>query len=116
MLRYAQHDIGELGFLVKNLEHAIFTYTEFAETVQRARRWSAQHFAGRIELGIMTRAEERVRFILPVDRASQMGTAAVQDEQIFGIFRFADDKSTMTGGGPLPTINLDACECEGCWL
>src|SRR5689334_19886033 len=58
----------------------------------------------------MAWTEINLIILRPVNGAAQMRAATVEDQQVLGILRFADDKSTVTGGCPLPAIDLDARE------
>src|ERR1044071_6224614 len=98
------------AFLIKDFENAFIGDAEIRVAVKWARRGTVQNFSLHIKFGIVTRTKEGFRFILPIDGASQMGTTTVEKEQVIEIFRFANDKSTVAGGRPLPAVDLDLCE------
>src|SRR6266498_4227633 len=51
-----------LAFLVKDLENTVFAHTKFSKTIEWTRWRAAQHFARRVEFGIMTRAKKGICF------------------------------------------------------
>src|SRR5581483_9605836 len=58
----------------------------------------------------MTWTQKCLRVILPVDRATEMRTTAIQNDDVFGIFRFANCEPAVTRGRSFPAIDLDARE------
>ena len=80
---------------------------------ERLGRRAVDHFALRVEAGIMTGADENPILLAPVHGAGKMRAAAGENENVIRGFGLTQDVTTEVAGGPLPAVDLGNSEREG---
>src|ERR1043166_4954179 len=94
-----------LCFLVKDFERTFRANAKFSISVKRTRWRTRQHVALWAELAVVAWAKKNLVGLRPIHGTGKMRAATVEDQQIFGVCRLADDKTTVTGGGSLPAVD-----------